>query len=188
MPQVARLFLPKIENFDDHYTTTTLSVDEVIEHCKRAGYLNDSTGLPEGSDAQCFLTMAVQLTTTIPTFATGEVEARFPTIFPQTSSTHDVTLASMIADGMPFTNAPADAAGNQALAAATVAVTEAGVYPYNNLFDPTTEFDVAFNPNARTDGLADGGLFDAYDLTTNLSVDDVLNLDWNQYVNDESMT
>lgn len=38
----------------------------------------------------------------------------------------------------------------------------ASVYPYNNLFDPTSEFDISFDPNA-SNGLEDDARYDAFD-------------------------
>ncbi|KAK3113087.1 hypothetical protein LTR53_009961 [Teratosphaeriaceae sp. CCFEE 6253] len=80
------------------------------------------------------------------------------------------------------TNAPP---ATNVLTAATVAITNASSYPYTNLFDPTSQFNVSFNPNAAAPGLEDGGLYDAFDPAANMSVDDMLALDWTQFVNDD---
>ncbi|KAK5732035.1 hypothetical protein LTR17_010871 [Elasticomyces elasticus] len=48
------------------------------------------------------------------------------------------------------------------------------------------QFNISFNPLEETVGLADGGIYDAFDPSASMSVDDMLNLDWSQFVNDDS--
>ncbi|KAK3072736.1 hypothetical protein LTR53_006270 [Teratosphaeriaceae sp. CCFEE 6253] len=186
-PRVTRLFTPDFTLFDDKYTTTTLSVDDLVVYAMRAGYLNDGDTKASANDSLGALTMAVQPATTTPS-------ATFAALHLQTTIAEDGTidmplspfsidLSNQLTDELHrVANAPP---ATNDLTATTVAITNAGSYPYTNLFDPTSQFNVSFNPNAAAPGLEDGGLYDAFDPVANMSVDDMLALDWSQFVNDD---
>ena len=191
-PQVTRLFTPDFNQFDDKYTTTTLSVDDLVAYCMRSGYLSDNQAQAPASDSHGALTMAVQptVTATPPTMRPAALELTQLTIADNgvvtaPLSPFSMVLAHQLTDEMVTQRHEPVASDN--LTAATTAVTNAGSYPYNNLFDPTTHFDISFNPNAETAGLEDGGLYDAFDPSANMSIDDMLAVDWTQFVNDDGM-
>nr|AAO49357.1 MAT-1 protein [Zymoseptoria passerinii] len=53
--------------------------------------------------------------------------------------------------------------GRKILAQATSALEQSGaVYPYNNVFNPTTQFDVSFDPAAVDTAVEDGGRWNAF--------------------------
>ncbi|KAI7236646.1 hypothetical protein KC330_g3633 [Hortaea werneckii] len=78
-------------------------------------------------------------------------------------------------------------ASSMALSEATPAMSGEGTLPHANMFDPTGHFQVSFDPN-QSNGLADGGVCDAFNPATNFSVDDMLPFDWDQFINEERMS
>lgn len=191
MPQVVRVYVPNFETFDVRYTTTNLSVDDLVEHCKRAGFVQDGISSSPNECAQGLLTMAVQPAATITSFTSTAGTEPHLTMAENGNATTPLSpwsldLAKQLQAVME--PKPVKPKGMSVLTQATTAVTKAGAYPYNNLFDPTSEFDVSFNPNEETADLEDGGVFDSYDPTTNMEVEEMLNLDWNQFVNDDGMS
>lgn len=185
MPQVVRMFIPNVERFDEKYTTTNLSANDLVEYCMDAGYIQANTNASPRNATQGALTMAVQPTITAPvasmtttpaltisTHTTNEMSELSPW------STHFVnTIGAAIAEPAP------EPISQKALTEATTAVTAAGSYPYNNLFDPTNEFELTFNPNETNNGAQ----YDAFDPSANATADEMLNLDWSSFINDDSL-
>lgn len=139
VPKITRLFTPNLENFPERFTSTVLSVDDLVKHCTDMGLVkvasnNVSTTAPEGDRP----TMAVQ---------------------PAATRTMPASFASAIFPGAP---GPSPAAA--ALKNATVALGSFGDIPYSSFFDPSTNFDISFDPLAGATELDDQGMFDAFDL------------------------
>jgi hypothetical protein len=75
-------------------------------------------------------------------------------------------------------------AGETTLSNATTAINgTGGIYPYNTTFDPTSHFDISFNPNS----LENDGAWDAFDATTMGNGNDIGGIDWDAFVNDDSL-
>nr|QEJ80706.1 putative MAT1-1-1 protein [Teratosphaeria gauchensis] len=180
VPQVIRVFTPNFDNFPEKFTTTNLSADNLVEYCIQAGYVRTGDNSTPHSGAQGSLTMAVQPTATVTTLVTTPPATEGTVAMPMSPFSFELFQNLQDATNESTT----EPAGQRALTEATTAVTNAGSYPYNNLFDPTREFDVSFDPAEETD-LADGGRWDAYDPAASMSVDEMLNIDWTQFVNDE---
>ncbi|KAK3635458.1 hypothetical protein LTR56_014742 [Elasticomyces elasticus] len=203
-PKVVRFFQPDFTSFDTKYTLTTLSVDDLVEYCMGSGYLNDASTRASVGDAQGSLTMAVQpattatATTAVPanlniTVANNNDNDNGPMSPFSASLAHQLGLA--LGPGYPAPPpAPTALAAPVAPVAPAAQVMAATIntsedksgYPYNGMFDPTAQFNITFNPLEETVGLADGGIYDAFDPSASMSVDDMLNLDWSQFVNDDS--
>jgi len=87
----------------------------------------------------------------------------------------ETTTDDSICDTLAEALGASESAQEESLSNATAVVTGAGTYPYNNLFnpdnDPLANFDISFNPAAESELLADGGKWDAFDLTTNNTFD-----------------
>ena len=64
MPQLTRLFIPSLNTLPENFTTTSLSVDDLVKICYEAGYVKaESNGAPN-TNASGSLTMTVQPTAT----------------------------------------------------------------------------------------------------------------------------
>ena len=73
-------------------------------------------------------------------------------------------------------------AGEASLSNATIAINGAGAtYPYNTAFDPTSHFDISFNPNS----LEDGGAWDAFDVAQTGNGNGIGGIDWNAFINED---
>ena len=68
--------------------------------------------------------------------------------------------------------------------AATALYNTGSAYPYNSNFDPTSQFDVSFNPNSDETG----GAWDAFDASTMGVANEYGGLDWSSFVNDDHLT
>lgn len=196
MPQVKRAFVPSFDTFPMKFTTTNLSVNELVQLCVAAGYAKPSTETSSTSGVYGALTMAVQ-PSTVTTFIIEPPAVATPV---GTDSHMTVEEDGNIAIPLsPFsrdlvfqltrsnTADKAEPAGKIALDSATMSVSSAGVYPYNDLFDPTSQFDISFDPAGEDPAVKDGGVWDAYDPTTNMAIDDVMSLDWMQFVHQEKL-
>ncbi|KAK5111905.1 hypothetical protein LTR62_004637 [Meristemomyces frigidus] len=189
MPEVRRLFVPDYGTFHDVLTGTTMSVEDLVLHCQRAGYLGNSNASTNAANVQGVLSLAVQLApttagmTTLPAI-TESVEvasaagSSLMPLGPFSLNLHD-QLEMALAKKQPE--------GNATLVAATKAVTAAGVYPYNNLFDPTSQFEVSFNPAAEDTTLADGGIWSSYYPAANFILEDVTTFEWTDFVQDREL-
>nr|QIA97802.1 putative MAT1-1-1 protein [Teratosphaeria destructans] len=182
VPQVIRIFTPNFDNFPEKFTTTNLSADNLVEYCMQAGYVRTGDNSTPHSGAQGSLTMAVQPTATVATLVTTPPATTGTVAMPMSPFSFGVFQNLQDATNEQTT----EPAGQRALTEATAAVTNAGAYPYNNLFDPTSEFDISFDPAEETN-LEDGGRWDAYDPAASMSVDEMLNIDWTQFVNDDRL-
>jgi len=190
MPQIIRVFVPNLDGFDVKYTTTNLSADDVVTYCTNTGYVQPLANSAQQTTVQGALTMAVQ-PSTAPALTVNTTQALATT----TEYVDDAGISLSpwsfnLASGLQAAVAEpvAEPAGQKALRDATTTITAAGSYPYNNLFDPTSEFDMTFDPNEEVAGLADGGMYDAFDPSANTTVDEMLNIDWNQFVNEDGLT
>jgi hypothetical protein len=75
-------------------------------------------------------------------------------------------------------------AGETTLSNATTAINGTGsIYPYNTTFDPTSHFDIGFNPNS----LENGGAWDAFDAATMSNDNDIGGIDWSAVANNNSL-
>ncbi|KAK5136180.1 hypothetical protein LTR08_004017 [Meristemomyces frigidus] len=200
--QALALFNADFIAFEDGYATANLSVDNLVAHCTAAGYIKGPANAALPTASQGALTMAVQPTITpsapAPQHATSSYSV-FADATPLSPTSLNLfgALQAELTQSSPAlatfqTAGPAFSqplpVGQKALIAATEAVEAAGaVYPYDQLFDPTSQFDVSFNPNAAN-GLADGGEFDAFDPAAVgglATVEDMMTLDWSQFVNED---
>ena len=210
VPQAVRVFKPNFDTFEAMYTTTNLSVDSLVAHCTAAGYIKGPANSALPAASQGALTMAVQPTITqeapapaphktvssYSTFANdvplsptslnlfGALQAELTQ--PSPMSATFATSGSMFSQARAHLPAPV---GEVALMRAAGAIELTGaIYPYNDLFDPTSQFDISFNPN-ESNGLADGGVYDAFDPAAAVSggqgalLEEMLSLDWTQFVN-----
>jgi hypothetical protein len=133
------------------YTTTSLGVDDLVQHCCNVGYATADHSDGPNIDTSGSLTMAVQPSSTNTATAPSEDQIEYAM---------EVVLS----------NRPT---GETALADVATAVHNTGsVYPYNDLFDPTSDFDISFNPNSTEDG----GAWDAFDLNMSSNITD--GIDW----------
>ena len=175
MPQLTRLFIPNLSTFPGNITTTSLSVDDLVKCCYNAGYaVAGSNGVPN-INASGSLTMAVQPTATgaANTRTTnGEQDSMMPPLSP---SEEELKRAL----GAALSEPPA---GETTLSNATTAINGVGgIYPYNTTFDPTSHFDISFNPNS----LENGGAGDAFYPVMAGNGNDIGGIDWNAFVNDD---
>ncbi len=140
-------------------TTTPLSVDDLVKKCFEAGFARSETVVAGGSTSTGSLTMAVQPTTTYASSATSKNEI-------------GRAVRAVLSD---------PPAGEAALHLATSAIDSTGsTYPYNEIFDPTSQVDVNFNPN----GIEHGEAWDAFDPL--MAGNDVTGIDWDAFVVDTS--
>ena len=71
-------------------------------------------------------------------------------------------------------------AGETTLSNAITAINGGGgIYPYNTAFDPTSHFEISFNPNS----LEEGGAWDAFDVAQTGNGNGIGGIDWNAFVN-----
>ena len=167
IPQLTRVFVP---TFPPDFTTTTLSVDDLVQHCYKAGYgkATSDESLDIGNSGA--LTMAVQPRATItvanesPTL--GEVNASSSITTPGVAPEVIAISPSDIEFGNALKASIDEASsGATALANASTALNNME-WPSIEAFDPTSDFDISFDPNA-------GDSWDALDMatTTNNTVD-----------------
>lgn len=131
-------------------------MDDLVKTCYAAGYVVADDDSSPGMSAQGSLTMVSKPATT----AVAAPKASKPTPAPL---------------------------GRKMLAKATAALEQTGTaYPYNDHFDPTTQFDVSFNPAAVDTAVEDGGLWNAFTPTAqsgeNVLADDVI---WSDFIDSE---
>ncbi|KJX93318.1 mating-type 1-1 protein [Zymoseptoria brevis] len=155
-PCLLRIFTPNFDQFSQHIKYTTLTVDDLVKTCYAAGYVVAEDDSSPGMSAQGSLTMVSKPATT----AAAAPKASKPTPAPL---------------------------GRKMLAKATAALEQTGTaYPYNDHFDPTTQFDVSFNPAAVDTAVEDGGLWNAFTPTAqsgeNVLADDVI---WSDFIDSE---
>jgi len=172
VPTLARIFVP---NFPAELTTTTLSVDDLIQRCHAAGYIKDGGEETVAHSTSGSLTMAVQPTATHLEGMLGPVQASNGV--PASMSEQDNVLPALSPTDVAFQNAMSAAmfeapAGAAALADATVALNDlCSQWPHNEAFDPSSEFEINYDPN-------NGDPWDAQDLCTTTNGD----VDWDGLV------
>ena len=75
-------------------------------------------------------------------------------------------------------------AGEVALSNVATAVNNTGhSYPYNATFDPTSHFDIQFNPNSTDNG----GAWDSFDTSMVGTGGEIGGIDWDALVNDDCL-
>ena len=177
MPQLTRLFTPDPNTFPENFTTTSLSVDDLVKHCYEVGYVKAGSNGAPNTNASGSLTMAVQPTATgaANTRTTnGEQDSMMPPLSPSEIELNRALLETL-------SEPPA---GETTLSNATTAINgTGGIYPYNTTFDPTSHFDISFNPNS----LENGGAWDAFDAAMMGNGNDIGGIDWDAFVNDDSL-
>ena len=78
--------------------------------------------------------------------------------------------------------------GDYALTTVTKSLTQTGSYPYNDIFDPTSGFEMSFfDPAQENEAMADSGAFAAFSPSANMSMEDMLNLDYSMYINEDQL-
>lgn len=166
-----------MSSFPEGYTTTSLSVDDLVKHCHEIGYATaESNGAPN-VNVSGSLTMAVQPT------AIGAINTR------TTNSEQDSMMPPLSPSEVELNRALLEAlaepsAGETTLSNATTTINGAsGVYPYNTTFDPTSHFDISFNPNSHENG----GVWDAFDTATMGNRNDIDGIDWDAFLNDDTV-
>lgn len=182
MPQVIRLFAPNLDKFPEEFTTTNLSVDNLVDYCIRAGCVKKGNNGTPRSDAQGALTMAVQPAAAVTTLvsalpATQGMVSSPPSPFMTLSQNLPVAI------GEPMT----EPAGQSILNEPTITIANASAYPHCRRFDPTGEFNLSFNAVEETN-FEESRKWDAYNPSANASFDEMLNVDWNHFVNDDGFT
>ncbi|KAI6843472.1 hypothetical protein KC340_g8527 [Hortaea werneckii] len=181
-PQIVRTFVPDVDTFAEQYTTTNLSADDLVNFCTGAGYVQVNTPATVSPAAHGALTMAVQPNTTLTTQlnlpANGNEGNDMP-LSPWSTGFANNLQAALAGPNI-------GPASSMALSNATSAVSGEGAFPHADMFDPTGHFQISFDPN-QSNGLADGGVYDAFNPATNFSVDDMLPFDWDQFINEERM-
>ncbi|KAK3674305.1 hypothetical protein LTR78_005774 [Recurvomyces mirabilis] len=165
---VQRLFAPSISQLPAAYTSTKVSAGTANGHAA--------------------LSMAVQPTAQIPASFTPETSES--PVTPLVGPADELLLSPLsvrlqgeleIALGMK------QADGNNAFTAVKETVTEASSYPYNNMFDPTSEFEMSFfDTAADNEAMADSGAFATFRPSADMTMEDMLNLDYNTYINETS--
>ncbi|CAK3780920.1 mating type 1-1 [Lecanosticta acicola] len=176
--QITRAFTPNLDSFPEEYTTTTLSVDDLVNHCYAMGYGNASNNDSPNTSTQGSLTM-VSKPTAITTDDKDETAHMAP--FAQTNTTPAFTVA-------------APAAGQATLEQVTEAMEMAGAgLTYNNVFDPTSE-GAAFGPAVPDNTVEDGGRYESWPADQAAEADLLLAqnelgapLNWDQWVNENFM-
>nr|ABK91356.1 putative mating type 1-1-1 protein [Dothistroma septosporum] len=217
-PQLLRTFTPNLDTFPEKYTMTTLSVDDLVNHCYTLGYVVASNDGSPNASTQGSLTMVSKPTaittndkdetTHMTSFAQTNTTLAFTTDTPSSSmneaSQHGFFGQLADSPSPPTNNADpsplmaAPAAGQATLEQATRDLEQSGVeYPYNSLFDPTSQFEVSFNPAAPNTAVEDDGRWDAFDPNTlmaqnepgemGFSPDEMLNVRWEDFINDERL-
>nr|ABG45907.1 putative alpha1 mating-type protein [Fulvia fulva] len=215
-PQLIRLFTPNLDTFPEKYTMTTLSVDDLVNHCYTLGYVVASNDGSPSASTHGSLTMVskptaittndMDETTHMTSFAQTNTTLAFTADTPSSSTNEGFQhgLFGQLADSpsSPTNNAnpspleAAPASGQTALERATSGL--AGVeYPYNDLFDPTSQFEVSFNPAAPNTAVEDDGRWDAFDPNTlmaqneegemSFTPDEMLNVRWEDFINDDGL-
>ncbi|KAK1816083.1 hypothetical protein LTR12_009505 [Friedmanniomyces endolithicus] len=188
-PTVIRLFTPKFSTFEDKYISTTLSVDDLVQYCMRSGYLNDSNTKASAGNAHGALTMAVQPTVTAVLFhpqpATLNITAANDATITGPLSPFSLNLARQL--GVALDPTVTVSATTTAANTAATTMMNNGFQTYGLFFDPTNEINFSLNPAGETAGLADGGMYDAYDPAVSMSVEDAGDLEWTWCLNDDAL-
>ena len=172
MPNLIRVFVP---NFPAELTTTTLSVDDLVQRCYTAGYIKGGDKETVAHSTSGSLTMAVQPTNTMTEGALGAVEmgsgvfndiaGQYNTPLPLTST--DVVFKNMMMAAI--NEAPT---GATRLADASVALEDLGSqWPHDSAFIPAGEFEASFDPN-------EGDAWHAQELDTVINGD----IDWDNFL------
>ena len=177
MPQLTRLFTPDPNTFPKNVTITSLSVDDLVKHCHEVGYVNARSHVAQNFNAFGSLTMSVQPTAIgAANTHTTKGEQDLMMLPPSPTDTElNCTTSEVLFE---------DPAGGTIISNATTVINgTGGIYPYNTTFDPTSHFDISFNPNS----LENGGAWDAFDATTVGNGNDIWGIDWNAFVNDDSL-
>lgn len=174
MPNLTRVFVP---NFPVELTTTTLSVDDLIQHCYAAGYTKDGVQETGTHSSSGSLTMAVQPTNTA---MEGVVSAEVASDGTEAyTSAPGMTIQSLSPTEVAFDNILRESVAQApagAVVLADAAITLDGLcsqWSHDAAFDPTSEVTVSFNPN-------DGDPWDSLNMTTLTNTD----LDWDSILQD----
>lgn len=158
-------------NFPKELTTTKLSVDDLVQRCHAAGYIKDGGAETVAHSNSGSLTMAVQPTSTTAEGLLGVTEAGNG--MQTDASEQNTNLPPLTPTELAFEHAMRAAieeapAGATSLAEATIAMDNlCSQWPNIEVFDPTAEFEITFDPNI-------GDAWDAQDLSTTINGD----VDW----------
>jgi len=182
MPQVIRLFAPNLDKFPEKFTTTNLSVDNLVEYCIQAGCVKKGNDGTRHSGAQGALTMAVQPAVAVTTLVSA-LPATQGTVSSPPGPFMTLSQSPPVAIGETIT----EPAGRSILNEPTITMANGSAYPHCWRFDPTGEFDFSFNA-VKENNFEESRKWDAYDPAVNASFDEMLNVDWNQFVNDDGFT
>ncbi|KAK1060427.1 hypothetical protein LTR74_011868 [Friedmanniomyces endolithicus] len=182
-PTVIRLFTPNFSTFEDKYISTTLGVNDLVQYCMRSGYLNDSNAKVSVGNAHGALTMAVQPTVTAP--ATLNITAANDATITGPLSPFSLNLAHQL--GVALDPTVTVSATTTAANTAATTMMNNGFQTYGPFFDPTNEINFSVNPAGETAGLADGGMYDAFDPAVSISVEDAGDLEWTRCLNDDAL-
>ncbi|WPH01758.1 putative MAT1-1-1 protein [Acrodontium crateriforme] len=191
VPQVTRLFIPNLDNFPQKYISTDQSVNDLVTYCINAGYINNNNKA-SSAGVHDVLTMANLAAGANQSFMPVQV-AGIPSVITTTGLNGDAVFtmpASLLVDNviqdfsgeaMPPT---IDAMGKAILESTNSLTNEASNFPHNEMFDPTMNLDVSFNPSEENEVV---GEWNAFDLTANMTIDEMLSIDWTQFVNDDGL-
>nr|ADB11119.1 mating-type 1-1 protein [Pseudocercospora musae] len=187
MPQIIRLFTPSLDTFPEKFTTTTLSADDLVNHCYAMGYGKASNNDSQNASTHGSLTMVSKptATTTNDKDETTHMSpfAQTDTILAFNAATHGsstggglqqaafggfaISPPSSVNNADPSPLSVASAAGQATLEQAASVLEQSGVeFPYNGLFDPAvlpSQFNISFNPAAPNTAVEDDGRWDAFD-------------------------
>lgn len=172
---------PRLDSLDKKFTTTNLSVDDVVEHCYQVGYAARPSMLNEITiEASGNVAMAVQPNVHITEVATAiahsdgnaqinEPVADFGTVAP---IAHDVEESS--ASFVGYNHAVPVAEGAQDLDHAVLNLQFLSDDQYINTFDPTQMYDTVttYNPLGAHNN---GDAWDAYSMVQNGGLSEVQN-------------
>ncbi|KAK4495319.1 hypothetical protein PRZ48_013650 [Zasmidium cellare] len=212
MPQITRLFTPDLDSFPEEFTTTTLSVDDLVNHCYAQGYANSSSNGSPSVSTQGSLTM-VSKPTAITTNDEGEATQMASSAQTNTDSVSAAATSNNSTDeelrqallseiakspSSQAFSAPAPApAGQASLEQAASGLQQLGAEnPYVAAFDPASMFDVNFNPVDPNTTVEDNGDWDAFELgflgpgafprvehEQDSALSDGMSIDWDAFVN-----
>lgn len=147
MPTLTRAFTPEVANFDSHYATTTLSVDDLVRHCYAVGYVTASKEDASATSTSDSLTMV-----SMPTPTTAAVVQQSDPF-----STPQYLIDEMLAPDLTI-----PAAGDEALGESNGMFTDYdSMWPHNTMFSPDNGVS-EFNPAAPNNEVEDDGRFHSF--------------------------
>lgn len=180
--QVVRLFTPDLDALPNKFTTTNLSADDLVEYCVQAGCINIGNNDTPRSDAQDSLTMAVQPATANTMFATALFANDGRTASPSTPLT-SICQKLCVVVSEPTT----ETSDHSTLNGASMAFTNAKPNQQDSFFNPVEEFDPSFNSAEEKNVEGSKKWNSCYPVSTTC-VNEMLNIDWGQFVNDDGLS